>query len=411
MHRVSTVINLTHWQRNLIFIFVGAFLIRGIFILTLQNGFYFADSVEYSAAAVNLLEHGEFGKAYKRAPVYPIFLAGIYAIFGENIIAIRIVQAFMGAFLAVVIAIIAGRIGGEGIGALAGLLWAIYPLGIFIAGLVYSESVAATLLACAVFCMATKTKQELGRGRVFLGGILFGLAALTKPVVLVSVALVTVWLMYWQYTHRLLLGMLFLLGVALPLTPWTIRNFYVYDRLVIVEPRLVQHLPHLGGNQKNEKNRNQDEKVKAILRNPGEFVLQSVRRFNRFWQLEPEYVVMSNPRYREKIHKKDARIVRKTLIGTDWTSLVSILSEGPLFFFALIGAGVMVFQKEQRRALSLLCGLILSFAIGYSFFAYVKMRYRIPVEPYIIMLSAYGLRQVWATLVQGKKLVREVCKV
>ena len=40
---------------------------------------------------------------------------------------------------------------------------------------------------------------------------------------------------------------------------------------------------------------------------------------------------------------------------------------------------------------------VLSFAIGYSFF-YAKIRYRIPVEPYIIILSAYGLRQMWSIL-------------
>jgi hypothetical protein len=42
----------------------------------------------------------------------------------------------MGAFLVVVIAIIAGLICGEGLGGPAGVLWSIYPLSISIAGLV-----------------------------------------------------------------------------------------------------------------------------------------------------------------------------------------------------------------------------------------------------------------------------------
>jgi len=58
--------------------------IRAVFILTMQNGFYFADSVEYSAAAVNLLANGDFGEKYTRPPVYPVFLAGIYALAGTQ---------------------------------------------------------------------------------------------------------------------------------------------------------------------------------------------------------------------------------------------------------------------------------------------------------------------------------------
>jgi len=95
--------------------------------------------------------------------------------------------------------------------------------------------------------------------------------------------------------------------------------------------------------------------------------------------------------------ERDSRIVRKTVFGTKWTSLISILSVGPLFFFALIGFGAMWIDKERRRDLSLLCLVILSFAIGYSFF-HVVVRYRIPVEPYILTLSAYGLYQMWAML-------------
>src|ERR671925_1008978 len=106
MHTAGSNIKLTAWRRSLLAIFAIALVSRGAFVLTLQDGFYFADSVDYSAAAVNLLTHGEFGE-YSRAPVYPLFLAGVYAIFGGNILAIRLVEALLGAFLAVVIASLA----------------------------------------------------------------------------------------------------------------------------------------------------------------------------------------------------------------------------------------------------------------------------------------------------------------
>jgi len=69
--------NRSDYRRSLIYIFVLALSVRLVFIFTMQDGFYFGDSVEYSGAAVNLLANGEFGEKYTRPPVYPAFLTGI----------------------------------------------------------------------------------------------------------------------------------------------------------------------------------------------------------------------------------------------------------------------------------------------------------------------------------------------
>ena len=130
-------------------IFIIALLIRGVFILSLQDGFYFPDSVEYSQAAINLLTSGQLGESYHRPPGYPVFLAGVYLFFGKSMLAVRMVESVMGALLAVLIALIGKRLGRE-VGALAGALWSIYPIGVFVAGLVYPTQIAAFLLAVGI---------------------------------------------------------------------------------------------------------------------------------------------------------------------------------------------------------------------------------------------------------------------
>ena len=176
--------------------------------------------------------------------------------------------------------------------------------------------------------------------------------------------------------------------------PWTVRNFYVHGQIVAVEPRLTENLPQIGD---TEEDRPANDRIEAILKHPGEFIAHFGKEFLHFWQLYPDRITMSKPGMRETAHRQDSRIVRNTIFGTSWTTLVSILSVGPLFFFAIIGTSAMWLRKEQRRALSMLYALIMSFAIGYSIF-FTQMRYRIPIEPYIIILSAYGLRQMWAAL-------------
>ena len=52
---------LRDWRWMLLGIFVTAFLLRVTFTLTLQDGFYFPDSIEYSNAAINILTEWRIG--------------------------------------------------------------------------------------------------------------------------------------------------------------------------------------------------------------------------------------------------------------------------------------------------------------------------------------------------------------
>jgi 4-amino-4-deoxy-L-arabinose transferase-like glycosyltransferase len=274
-------------------------------------------------------------------------------------------------------------------------LWGIYPLGVFIAGLVYPTNLLTLLLACGLLCFLPESQQELSPKRVFLAGILWGLAALTTPVVLATVGAISLWVMYWGRVNRLLLVSVLFLGSALTVVPWTVRDFYVYDRLVLVEPRLVEHLPRIDKTKKNA----QENKVEAILKHPGDFAVRFGREFLHFWKLSPDRLVMDWPTVREEAHQADHRIVKETIFTTNHTTnhlitLVNLLSTGPLFLFAIVGTIAMWLQPVHRRYLSLLWATILSFAGVYSVF-YTKTRYRIPIEPYITILSAYGIKKTW----------------
>jgi hypothetical protein len=173
-----------------------------------------------------------------------------------------------------------------------------------------------------------------------------------------------------------------------------IRDYRVYGRLVLVEPRVVEHLPKMTRSEEDF----HEDRIQGILNNPTEFAVRYVRMFVRYWKLYPEQLAMASPEYREQLHEKDSRVVKDTILTTNnLLNAVSILSTGPLFLFAVIGTIAMWFQREQRRELSLLWATILSFALVYSMF-WVKIRYRFPSEPYIIILSAYGITKTWVMI-------------
>ena len=228
-------LGLSGWRRILIIIFSAALLIRLVFILTLQDGFYFVDAPIYSAAASHLVEHGEFPKGYDRAPLYPLFLAGVYALAGKSFIILRIVQAVLGACIAVLIAVIGKRAGSPAIGAIAGIVWGIYPMGVFIAGLMYPTTLLTVLLACGVLCLVTRPDDQGYPVRVALAGLLFGLSALAKPIVLGTIVFVAFWIVFWSRSGRIFLLGIFVFTTVTALLPWTVRNAYVYDQLVPIE--------------------------------------------------------------------------------------------------------------------------------------------------------------------------------
>ena len=81
---------LTQNSRKLyLFLFISAFLVRVVYIMTLEDKWYFYDTVHYDKAASSILSEQGFGKGYyfsgiaefqdeySLTPVYPLFLAGI----------------------------------------------------------------------------------------------------------------------------------------------------------------------------------------------------------------------------------------------------------------------------------------------------------------------------------------------
>lgn len=383
-----------NWRAALLAVFVVALLVRGVFVFTLQDGYYFPDSEIYSKAALNLLNHGALGEAYNRPPAYPVFLAAIYLFFGESIFAVRMVESVLGGLLAVMIALIGRRIGGAAVGALSGLLWSIYPLAIFIAGLMYPTGILTALLALGLLCFLPYAQRgEFSRGRLFAAGVLWGLGALAKPTLIATLGAVGLWVLLWGGGRRLAAVALLGLGSALVLVPWGIRDYYTYDRLVIVEPRAVQHLPRM----RSADSELREQRVQAIAQYPGEYVFRIVQEFISFWRVTPNRIAMAKPGFREKWHENHPRVVRETIFTTgNLINAVSLLSTGPIFLFAIVGTLAMFFER-RRRDLLLLWAVILSFAVTYSFF-FAQTRFRIPVEPYIVILGAYGLVKSWEML-------------
>ena len=91
----------------------------------------------------------------------------------------------------------------------------------------------------------------------------WGMAALTSPIVLATIGVVTLWIVFWARVDRVRLASFLVAGAAITIVPWMVRDFYVYGRLVPIEPRAIEHLPNRPAYEQGT-----SDKIEGILNHP-----------------------------------------------------------------------------------------------------------------------------------------------
>src|SRR5215204_3439278 len=166
---------------------VALVLCVGMIYVTGRDNGDFADSIDYITAARMLVENGTYpavgGLNFFRAPLFPLFMAGIWSVTGESFFAVKIVQAVLHALTALMIFRSAKLLTGEAlIASIAGFLFAVNPFFIYQAAAIQTEALHTFLvvLAMLLFIRMVVTDEGFDLKTAVACGIAFGLAALCK---------------------------------------------------------------------------------------------------------------------------------------------------------------------------------------------------------------------------------------
>ncbi|MEW5984926.1 MAG: hypothetical protein AB1806_21440 [Acidobacteriota bacterium] len=187
------------------------------------------------------------GEHYGRAPIYPLMLSVAVAatpgpqpgqvvpdqppVSTRTLSIIKVVQAWIGALTILLVAHLARVASGDRAAVAAARLAAVYPSLVWTPAFVLSETLYGTLaLGCAAW-LEYERRTGTGRWRLIAAGLLAGATVLTRPAMLVFVALAFPWL--WR-RHSPIAAAAFALGAVLAVAPWTVRNVAAYDRFVLV---------------------------------------------------------------------------------------------------------------------------------------------------------------------------------
>ena len=228
----------TPYQRALAVIFLVAVTLRVTYNLTVARDYTpLHDAAEYNNMALNLFREGclciyPHIPTTVRPPIFPLFLANVYALTGYDPLHARLALSVVGALTCLLVADMARLLMGRRVGVVAGLIAATYPQLFIWDAWLYSESLAIFFFAlCCYLCMRLEKRH---RWWMWLGvGVVFGFAALVRPngiyALLAVFAMVALAVVLRETPWRrgaLQMGAL-TLGCMLVLLPWVARNFVV----------------------------------------------------------------------------------------------------------------------------------------------------------------------------------------
>lgn len=359
-----------------------------------------------------------------REPVYPIFVAAIYAIFGaESFLAVYLIQAILSSLMLWLIYRIAILTVRSRAVAYLSLLWSgFYIFYLRWIGELLRETLIIFFFSCLLFLLIKYLKEDRSRIRdLFLLALVYTLLIHTDGRYLFySPILIIPFLIYlrplWVAIKRYVIFACFVLLLT---APWTVRNYLAYGDLIVVSDLTL----NLTGSKLSARgelfNLSDIETAGHSLH---------FNKYNAAYPTDAErdsIFAGSNPQNRTESELKAIRKGKRaatSYLGRKWYfykkmwspinvggayapfpmayfeegyskghNLISILQYGLVLPFAIIGI-ILILGKRKRLAYMLIFPIASHMVL--HFLAFGIERYRHPVDAFIIILGMYGLVSV-----------------
>ncbi len=387
----------------LLAILAAALLVRLIYIY-LQNRYGLVhiklvgpDARRYLELANSLWRHGVL--AYDGAhpiasdvPGYPLFLAGLRALFGPGLAAIQLAQAGLSAATVALVWWLGRRVFSPRAGLVAAGLCALYPFAFFFVVTPLTETLFSfwLLLFLALYAAAEGPALELA------AGLAAGAAAMCRPVAAGFAALLCIWGLVAPGRRRR--ALLLALGVALTVMPWTARNLADFGRLIPLTTRggyelYVGNGPGATGGSGGHHSRGVDIRLPNDLR-PG---LDDAARGQELMRRALAHIAAEPGRFLALLPAKVWNMWRPTWAEA---SLKNWLLAGLPYVLILALAAVGLWVRPWQRPAWFLAGLLLYYLVFHALFFGI-IRYRAPVEPVLCLWAGAGAAWLWGRLRAG----------
>ena len=186
--------------------------------------------VEWARALAAGREH--LDGPFFRAPLYPLFLAGVFKLCGDGLLLPRLLQAAIGGATCGLVFLAARRIAGVRTALLAAALCAASPVLAY-----FDTELLLPVLECFFGTLAlwllVRAEALRTAPSILAAGLAIGAAAIVRPNFLAVAAVCGAWLVWRTHGVRWRTTALYALGCALPIAPVTIVNALEGDTVLV----------------------------------------------------------------------------------------------------------------------------------------------------------------------------------
>jgi len=412
-------------RRKLTVILMGAFLIRLFWIFVFSPKELTSDPLGYHNIALSLLSGEGYRCGVKFAympPLYPLFLAGIYKIFGVYPLVVKIIQAMLGTLTCWLMFDLTRLLIHKRAGIYAAGICALYPQWIRYNGELWSETLFFTIFISVLIFLFKGIKG--GWQENFIAGVLLGLSGLIREIGFLFIAPVCVWLLIalpkkerlknftWKITWVVL-------AMGLTIAPWTMRNYLIFNTFIPISTNGginfymgnnaeatgefqwtlapgIQWPDHVPGAT--------DEQIKTlelaasqqgyqagwefITQNPGKFFALALKKLYLYWA--PPYFNL------------DLRsLTAENLFRLWWVAFDTVL-----LLLAIPGMIFCLKQGERRWILLLFWIIMISFLAAMT---YYSPRYRLALVPPFILFAMAALDRLNSKLFLTQPIKENLC--
>jgi len=405
------------YKKNIaiIWILFGALLLRIIYLviyssmpdwnmLTVDNYYHFNWAKDIASGNI-------FGDTtYFRAPFYIFCLALVFSLFGASLTAARIFGLVIGLVSLLLTFLTGKKLFSKRTGLMAAAIQSVYPVILYFESELLLDSLFMLLLQLSVYFFVLWYKKQNLSSLIYMA-VSLGLASITRPTALLFLPLVIVFLYFsstlWRQRVKLIAS--FTLLVALIILPITIRNFVVGGEAVLISSQgginfyignnwqsdgVTAAMPEpLGHNWKID-----DIRYLAESETTGELKSGAL---SDFWYDKTFDEIFEKPLqwgglFLKKLYYNFSnREISNNRNLAYFFSQHSILRLSSIPFAVLLALSVLaiVTGYTSHWGIRLLLILIFFYSVAVALF-FFSSRFRLPLLPFYIILSAVGIESL-----------------
>lgn len=382
------------------------------------------DAKFYDQWAREIAAGARRGDAFFMSPLYPYFLAGVYRLFGRDLLAVRVVQAFVGSFSAVLIYLLGRETFGRTVALVSGFVAASYGAFIFYDGSILMTPLLVFLNLAAVLLLLRA--DATGRAELFVAaGAVLGLAAIGRAAVLAFVPVALGW-MVWagspasargraedlpvgrpRLSGRLLAMLFFMLGIVLTVAPVTVRNRVVAGDFVLITSNGGLNF-YIGNSEISTGGYVKPDGLDIVTDPDGASIAEAAlgrslrpSEVSAYWFSRARDYIKKNPSQWGRLLLRKLSFVMSAyelpqLENYYFQKRYSRLLSFPLPSFGVVAPlGVVGLALSFRRRRAALVGLFAATYLLSIVTFFVVARYRLPVVPAFILGASYVAVDVW----------------